>query len=93
MRNFLRRLGLPRKASASEIEAAVRLSMDDTSDLQSISDAEHILSDKVIRTYYERTHIQYEAIAASIHCLNSPIAIDTQQWRDRVVEFEAMPDN
>jgi len=93
MRNYLRRLGLPRKASLSEIEAAVQLTMEDTSDFQSVSDAEHVLSDKVIRTYYERTHVQYDAIAAAIHCLDSPIAQDTQQWRDRVVEFEPLEDD
>lgn len=88
MRNYLRRLDLPRKASASEIEAAVQSSMEDTTDVQSVADAESILGDTIIRTYYERTHLQYEAIAAAIDCLASPIAKDTQEWGARVVEFE-----
>lgn len=88
MRNYLRRLDLPRKASTSEIEAAVQSSMEDTTDVQSVADAESILGDTIIRTYYERTHLQYEAIAAAIDCLESPIAKDTQEWGARVVEFE-----
>ena len=90
MRNYLRRLDLPRRASPAEIQSAVQSSMEDTTDFQSLSDAENVLSDKVIRTYYERTYTQYEAIAAAIGCLESPTAVDTQQWRDRIVEFEPL---
>ena len=92
MRNYLRRLDLPRKASASEIQSAVQLSMEDTTDFQSLADAENILNDNVIRTYYERTYTQYEAIAAAIECLESSDAVDSQQWRDRIVEFEPLED-
>jgi hypothetical protein len=92
MRNYLRRLDLPRKAAIPEIQAAVQSSMEDTTDFQSLADAENVLSDNVIRTYYERTYTQYEAIAAAIDCLDSPIAVDTQQWRDRIVEFEPLED-
>ncbi|MDB4223574.1 hypothetical protein N9850_07350 [Granulosicoccus sp.] len=88
MRNYLRRLDLPRKASPSEIQTAVQSSMEDTTDFQSLADAENVLSDKIIRTYYERTYTQYEAISAAIDCLDSPAAVDSQQWRDRIVEFE-----
>ena len=93
MRNYLRRLDLHRKASLAEIEAAVQTSMEDTTDVQSVADAEHVLGDKIIRTYYERTHLQYEAIAAAIECLDSPIANDTQEWAARVVEFEDEDDS
>ncbi|MGK0321539.1 MAG: hypothetical protein ACI9JP_003733, partial [Granulosicoccus sp.] len=31
---------------------------------------------------------QYEAISAAINCLDSSVAVDSQQWRDRIVEFE-----
>jgi hypothetical protein len=88
MRNYLHRLDLPRRASLSKIQIAVQSSMEDTTDFQSLVDAENVLSDKVIRTYYERTHTQYEAISAAINCLDSSVAVDSQQWRDRIVEFE-----
>ena len=88
MRNYLRRLDLPRKASMSEIQEAVQSTMEDTTDFQSLADAENVLGDKVIRTYYERTYTQYEAITAAIGCLDSSVAVDSQQWRDRIVEFE-----
>ncbi|MFT5894336.1 MAG: hypothetical protein ACI8VW_001205 [bacterium] len=89
MRNYLRRLDLPRKASLSDIQTAIQSSMEDTTDFQSLADAENVLSDKVFRTYYVRTYTQYEAITAAIDCLDSPAAVDSQQWRDRIVEFEA----
>ena len=88
MRNYIRRLDLTRKAHSTEIEAAIKASMEDTLDVQSVADAESILGDSIVRTYYERTHLQYEAIAAAIDCLDSPIAKDTQEWGARVVEFE-----
>lgn len=88
MRNYLRRLELTRKAPTADIEAAVQSTMEDTTDVQSVADAESILGDTILRTYYERTHLQYEAIAAAIECLDSPVATDTQEWGARVVEFE-----
>ena len=93
MRNYLRRLNLDRKASPSEVQTAVQSTMQDTTDFQSLADAENVLSDKLIRTYYERTYTQYEAITAAIGCLDSVEAQDTQQWRDRIVEFEPIDEN
>lgn len=93
MRNYLRRLELTRKAHSSEIESAINASMENTVDVQSVADAESILGDNIVRTYYERTHVQYEAIAAAIDCLDSPIAKDTQEWGARVVEFEDEDDD
>lgn len=90
MRNYLRRLDLPRKASLPEIQTAIQSSMEDTTDFQSLTDAESVLSDNLIRTYYERTYTQYEAITAAIECLDSSVAVDSQQWRDRIVEFEPL---
>jgi len=90
MRNYLRRLDLPRKASLAEIQNAVQSTMEDTTDFQSLADAENILSDKIIRTYYERTFTQYEAITAAIDCLDSSTAVNSQQWHDRIVEFEPL---
>jgi len=92
MRNYLRRLDLPRTATLSEIQTAVQSSMEDTTDFQSLNDTEYVLTDNIRRTYYERTYTQYEAISAAIDCLDSPNALDTQQWRDRVVEFEPLED-
>lgn len=87
MKNYLARLGLPRKATESEITDAISEAMNDTSDIQSIIDAETILSEKVKRTYYERTHLQYEAISAAIDCLKAPGALDSHRWSERIVEF------
>jgi hypothetical protein len=90
MRNYLRRLDLPPKASLPEIQTAIQSAMEETTDFQSLADAEDVLSDNVIRTYYERTCTQYEAISAAIDCLDSPAAVDSQQWRDRIVEFKPL---
>lgn len=90
MKNYLGRLGLMRKASQPEISAALERAMQETSDLQSVVDAETVLSEKVTRTYYERTHLQYEAICASLSCLENPIAKDTHRWTERLVEFEVV---
>lgn len=89
MKNFLGRLGLARKSTESEIAKAITEAMNDTSDIQSVLDAEVILSEKVKRVYYERTHLQYVAISAAIDCLKAPDALDTHHWSERVVEFDA----
>ena len=89
MKNYLARLALPRKSTESDIADAIAKAMDNTSDIQSVLDAENILSEKVKRTYYERTHLQYEAISAAIDCLKAPGALDSHHWSERVVEFDA----
>lgn len=88
MRNLLKRLGLTRKATDAQITDAIADAMYDTGDRQPILDAESVLTTKVTRAYYERTHLQYEAIQASLDCLNSPIAVDSHHWRERLEEFE-----
>ena len=87
MKNYLARLNLPRKSTESEIADAIAKAMDNTSDTQSILDAEKILTEKVKRAYYERTHLQYEAINAAIDCLKAPGALDSHHWAERVIEF------
>ena len=87
MKNYLARLALPRKSSESAITNAIAKAKDNTSDIQSVRDAQNILSEKVKRTYYERTHLQYEAISAAIDCLKAPGALDTHHWSGRVAEF------
>lgn len=89
MKNYLARLALPRKSSESVIMHAIAQAKDNASDNQSVRDAEAILSDKVKRAYYERTHLQYEAISAAIDCLKAPGARDAHQWSERVAEFDA----
>lgn len=88
MKNYLGRLGILRKAAQPDIETAIQAVMKETTDIQSIADADTVLSNKVTRTYYERTHLQYEAISAALDCLNSPIATNTHRWTDRLVEFD-----
>ncbi len=89
MKNYLARLALARKSTESDIADAIAKAMNNTSDIQSVLDAENILSEKVKRTYYERTHLQYEAISAAIDCLKAPGAQDSHHWLERVVEFDA----
>ena len=88
MKNYLARLALPRKSSESAITDAIEVAMENTGDIQSVRDAQDILSDKVKRTYYERTHLQYEAISAAIDCLEAPGARDTHHWPERIAEFD-----
>jgi hypothetical protein len=88
MKNYLSRLGLPRKAAISEITHAISEAMKQTDDVQSLNDAELILSEKVTRTYYERAHLQYEAINAALECLDAADAVDTHRWAERLVEFD-----
>ncbi len=89
MKNYLARLALPRKSSESAITNAIEEAMENTSDTQSVRDAQDILSEKVKRTYYERTHLQYEAISAAIDCLKAPGARDTHHWPEKIAEFDA----
>ena len=93
MKNYLGRLGLNRKASQPELLAALEIAMHETGDLPSMVDAETVLSEKVTRTYYERTHLQYEAIYASLSSLKNPVAKDTHRWAERLVEFETTEDH
>ena len=88
MKNYLARLALPRKSSESTITNAIATAMENTGDIQSLRDAQNILSEKVKRAYYERTHLQYEAISAAIDCLKAPGARDTHHWPERIAEFD-----
>lgn len=90
MRNYYRRLDVSRDASLSGIQTAIQSTMEDTTDFQSLADAECVLSDQHYRTHYDRTYTQYEAITAAIDCLDSSAAVDSQQWRDRIVEFDTL---
>ena len=94
MKNYLARLSLPRKSTESAITKAIAKAMKTASDTQSVLDAEYILSDKVKRAYYERTHLQYEGISAAIDCLKAPGARDTHHWSERIAEFDVhLPDD
>ena len=88
MKNLLSRIGLPRRATEAQITDAIADALNDDGDRQSAIDAESVLTKKTSRAYYERTHLQYEAIAAAVDCLNAPMAVDSHQWRDRLKEFE-----
>ncbi len=92
MKNYLGRLGINRKASESTLRGAIEQAISDTVNIESLKNADSVLSDKATRTYYERTHLQYEAICASLACLNAPQAQDTHRWTERLVEFETEKD-
>ena len=88
MKNYLGWLGLQRKASAAELSDAFENAQDNTGDAQSLADANTILGDVTMRVHYERTHLQYEAINAALHCLEFPEATDSYRWSERLVEFD-----
>lgn len=88
MKNLLARLALPRKASEAMITDSIADALNDGGEQQSVLDAEAILTERVTRVYYERTHLQYDAIYAALDCLDAPDAVDSHQWRRRVVEFD-----
>lgn len=93
MKNYLMRYGITRDTDEDQIAEALLRAGQDAIDMQSIKDAEVVLKNKVTRTYYERTHLQYEAISASLSCLQPPMARDTHRWQDRVIEFEPLEDD
>lgn len=93
MKNYLARLGLPRKATQADIVDAIADEKEHALDTQSLHDAESILTDKVMKAYYERVHLQYEAIAESVECLQTRGAVDTHRWVDRTAEFEPVSDD
>ena len=93
MKNHLRRIGLPRKATEAQITDAIADAMNDGGDSRSLIDAESVLTKKTTRAYYERTHLQYEAINAALDCLNAPIAVDSHSWRERLYEFDTQFDD
>ncbi len=93
MKNYLGRLGLPRKTPREALSDALENSLNNTSDVQSLVDAQVILEDATTRTHYERTHLQYEAMSAALHCLKSPEATDSHRWPERLVEFELDPED
>ncbi|MGQ7845416.1 hypothetical protein ACUNV4_13115 [Granulosicoccus sp. 3-233] len=93
MKNLLQRIGLPRRASEAQITDAIADALDDGGDRQSVLDAEIVLTKRTTRAYYERTHLQYEAINAAVDCLKAPIAVDSHHWRERLEEFETDRDH
>ena len=88
MKNYLGRLGINRKASESTLRGAIEQAISNTVNVESLKNADAVLSNAATRTYYERTHLQYEAIYASLASLNAPQAQDTHRWTERLVEFE-----
>ena len=93
MKNYLSMLSLMRKSSQKDVEDALEQAMRETLHAQAVTDAEMVLTDPVMRSYYERTHLQYEAIAAALKCLEYPNAQDTHRWTDRLVEFDTEEDD
>jgi len=93
LKNYLGRLGVLRKSTPAALSEALERAFDSTSDVQSLVDAQTILADVTMRTHYERTHLQYEAINAALHCLKSPEALDSHRWAERLVEFDLEPED
>ena len=93
MKNYLGMLSLTRKSSQEQVETALHQALKEMPDTQTISDAGKVLTDPVMRIYYERTHLQYEAIGAALKCLQAPGAIDTHRWTERLVEFDTDEDD
>jgi len=87
MKNYLRRLGLPRYAEPPVVEAALERALSGAQDNRSLKDAKAVLSDPLTRTYYERTHLQYDAISTALACLDSPEAQNTHRWKERLAPF------
>jgi hypothetical protein len=93
VKNYLGRLGLTRKAPREALSDALEKTLNNTSGVQPLIDAQVILEDATMRMHYERTHLQYEAISAALHCLKSPEATDSHRWSERLVEFELDPED
>ena len=93
MKNYLARLGLPRRSPENELRAALDSQLHEEQNEISAQDAEAVLGSKVTRAYYERAHLQYEAISAALDCLNNAGAGDTHRWAERLIEFDVEPED
>lgn len=97
MKNHSGRFGLPPHADEAALEAALAppaaadggtIEAAMTADEQERAEARAVLLDPERRLHYERVHLQYRAIAAAVDALDSPVAVDSHRWRERLVEFE-----
>ena len=90
MRNYYDALGLHRLTAALGIRQAVDAmpseQLADENDLQSVMLNDHW------RDHYNRTHLQYEAIAAALTSPAMQGADNSHNWDQRVVEFEPIQD-
>lgn len=86
MRNYYDVLDLARTASNKALNDAVGAlspeQIEDEGDLKAIMETTEW------RTHYQRTHLQYEAIAAAKNHPALRGTLDTHQWSKRVIEFE-----
>ena len=48
--------------------------------------------DPQTRTHYDRLHLQYQAMAAAVGCLEHDDARNTHRWPERFVEYPVYQD-
>jgi len=83
MKNYLKRLNIPRHADSSTLNQALENAIDSDN-----ADAIIVLTNPLYRTHFERVHLQYLAMGAALDTLKHTGARDTHRWTDRLVEFK-----
>ncbi len=90
MRNYYDALGLSRQSNTHDIVDTINSLPHEQ--IAEEGDLQAVMQNDDWRTHYQRVHLQYEAIAAT---LNSPAmngAENSHSWDKRVVEFEPAQD-
>ncbi|MCK5924231.1 MAG: hypothetical protein KAG66_25070 [Methylococcales bacterium] len=83
MKNYLKRLNIPRHADSSVLNLALESAVGNDD-----ADVVFVLGNPLFRTHFERVHLQYLAMGAALDTLKHPGARDTHRWTDRLVEFK-----
>ncbi|MEE9321107.1 MAG: hypothetical protein V3U76_11720 [Granulosicoccus sp.] len=86
MKNYLKRLAIPRHADPVVLNLALENALNDG---DQDPDAISVLTDPLFRTHFERVHLQYLAMGVAIDTLKHSEARDTHRWTDRLVEFNS----
>ena len=88
MKNYYARFELSADTEADEIEQTLSAAHhDETMDTLSVTESQSVLMDPLTRTHYNRLHLQYQAMAAAVECLEHEDARNTHRWPERFVEY------
>jgi len=90
VRNYYKLLGLQRFAKSSDIRNTIETMHPD--ELAEEEDMSSVLLNDKWCNHYRRTHLQYEAIAATINHPAMRNMEHTHNWDKRVVEFDPVQD-
>ncbi len=87
MKNYLARFGLSTDANADAIESALSAQSDVAADTLSLTEGKKVLTDPLTHKHYKRLHLQYQAMAAAVDCMQHTNARNTHRWQERLIEY------